>query len=156
SLCSIIPPPPSVTLFPYTTLFRSTELERFLQDRSGKSIVDDGDKIVFFGKRNRVFQIHQTQRWICRRLDIQNLCVWCGESFDSFERSSNLADSDAHVGEKIAHQAIGAAVKLRRRNHFIALLQSSKERGRNGGHSTRSDYRSVRTFERGNFFFGYC
>src|SRR5882724_5715509 len=82
--------------------------------------------MVFFGERNRVFQVHQTQRWICRRLDVQNFCVRCGESLDSFERSRDLADRDAHIGKKIAHQPIGAAVKLRRRNHFIALLQSSR------------------------------
>ena len=64
--------------------------------------------------------IHEAKRGIRGRFDVENFRTRGNKIFDAGEIGSNLADGDAHVGENIAHQAVGAAIGLRRGNDFVA------------------------------------
>ena len=67
-----------------------------------------------------------------------------------------MADSNAHIGENVAHQAVGAAIKLRGGNHFVALFQGAQQRRGNCSHSAGSDDASFRAFQCRDFLFGHA
>src|SRR4029077_6400083 len=97
--------------------------ERLLQDGRCEGVVDDGDQVVFFGESDGFFQIDEAKSWVGGRFDVENFASRSDQALYSFERSGDVAHGNAHVGEDITHQAIGAAVELRGGDDFVALFQ---------------------------------
>jgi len=117
-----------------------------LQNRGGKSVVDDGNELVFLGKRHGSVNIDEAKRGVSGRFDVKNFRTRRDELFHAGQIGSDLADGDAHVGENVAHQAKRTAVELCRGYHFIAGLQCGKQRGGNSRHAGRGDHGSFGAF----------
>src|SRR5260370_5464334 len=92
---------------------------------------------------------------MCRRFGGKNVRTGRDETFDGGEIGANLADDDTHIGENIAHQAIRAAVGLRRGDDLVAGPERGEQSRGNGGHAGRSDYGGFRAFEGSDFLFGH-
>ena len=79
------------------------EGDGILQDRRGKSVVDDGDEFVFLGEGHRFVNIDEAKRGVGGRFDVENFRTRRDEIFHACEIGSDVADGDTHVGENVAH-----------------------------------------------------
>ena len=127
-----------------------------LQDGSGKRVVDQRDEMVLVGERHGFFNVHQTQRGIGRRFDVQRACACVDELFDAAKIGLDMVNSNAQVGKHVAHEPVRAAVKLRRGDQLVSSLQHRQKRGGNRRHARSGHHRGLRAFERRNFLFRHA
>src|SRR5579872_1094732 len=130
------------------------ERERLLQDRCCKSVVDDGDEIVFFGEGDGLLEIDEAHGRVGRRLDVEDFGERGQQAVEAIQVGFDLADGDAEAGENVAHEPVRAAVELRGGDDFVAGFEGGEQRVRDRGHAGGSYDGGFGALERGDFAFG--